>query len=197
MARGLLEMNLSLLTKLAIVSLVSSALTCAAMIAGMYYLFPLMPLPRFNTLETKRLIIRNQSGNIAAELRSDEETTTLVFFSPNHKELITMGVAQPSASRYLRFLDNKGDIVGAWNHIGKHSEGTFYIGDSEKTARVHLGALDPELTDEPTYIWGLMVRPHLRTSGAVSVYSLKKPDRADWLAGINVVNQGKSLLMSP
>ena len=174
--------------KVILVSFAVSALTVATFFAGMLYCIPHANLPAFRALETKRLIIRGQDGSIAAEIRSEERSTDLVFFSPEGKAILTLGADKIAPSRGLTFYDERGEPVGAWLHGGQEAAGKLCIGDSEKAARVELGSL-AEVIGDPAQVWGLTVRPRFRNTGVVSVYSESGADLRNWKAAIDIKNK--------
>lgn len=174
--------------KVVLVSFAVSALTVATVLAGVLYCIPHANLPAFRALETNRLVIRGHDGRVAAEIRSAEGSTDLVFFSPEGKTILTLGANKIAPDRGLIFYDLRGELVGGWLHGGQEAAGKLYIGDSEKAARVELGSLAEGIGD-PAQVWGLTVRPRLRNTGVVSVYSESGADLRNWKAAIDIKNK--------
>ena len=174
--------------KLILVSFAVSALTVSTFFAGILYCIPYANLPAFRALETRSLIIRGHDGSVAAEIRSGERSTDLVFFSPEGKTILTLGANKIAPYRGLTFYDLRGELVGGWLHGGQEAAVKLYIGDSEKAGRVELGSLAEGIGD-PAQVWGLTVRPRFRNTGVVSVYSESGADLRYWKAAIDIKNK--------
>jgi hypothetical protein len=187
-------MNPTNTRSLLLLSCLVSLATAVAVVVGARTVPGLLTPSSARQLELERLILRSPDGQIVAEIRSTERksggTTELVFFSNAQKEAMTIGVERGSSGRFVRFFDENGALVGAWNHVGPIGEGTIYLGDADKTGRVQLGALNDESPDTRTLPWGVLVSPGPPSIGRVGIYSTKRSDMPDWLGGIHIRNRG-------
>jgi hypothetical protein len=127
------------------------------------------PLPT-NRIQTRELVLVDESGRPAATLSSSNGTTVLRFVEKG-KPVIEVGASSQPPFRFVRFLGEDGTVLSALNSVGRSGEASLYMGDQRSQSRVILGALASDMVGgqhqqkEGTDEWGLVLRdPRSRRS---------------------------------
>lgn len=141
-------------------------------------------------LSVKELIVVDDGGHklirMGAENGNDAKIT---IFSKAEKPAVDVGVDQGNQGRFIRILNDDGQMLGSLNTNSANGAATLYLGESKHFPRIILGALPSDIPPGPTGDWvlqfkhpGLIVKPisiFVRSDGYASL-GVRLPDGRGW-----------------